>query len=253
MKIGCCAPIEKAQAVSDAGFDYLECTVVSLDPEGGEAAFEEILQQFLTSPVPVEAFNVFLPGDLAVVGPSVDWQRVKAYLKSALRRVSKIGADVVVFGSGKARSIPEGFARDKAEEQLRKFLHLAADEAEANNVTIVIEPLNKKESNIINSVAEAVDFVKAVNRPPIQALADFYHIDEDNEPLTNIRDCRENVFHIHVADTGRKAPGTGSYPYDEFSAYVKQTRSPRVSIECGWTDFEAEAPAALAFLRKKFA
>lgn len=253
MKIGCCAPIENAQAVADAGFDYQECTVVSLDPEGSEADFAAVLEKFKQSPVPVEAFNVFLPGDLAVVGPAVDWDRAKAYLQSALGRVSRIGADVVVFGSGKARSIPEGFARDKAEEQIRKFLHLAADAAEENGVTIVIEPLNKKESNIINSVAEAVEYVRAVNRPSIKALADFYHIDEDDEPLTNIRDGREDIHHIHVADTGRKAPGTGSYPYAEFSAYVKQTRSPRVSIECGWTDFASEAPAALAFLRKQFA
>ncbi len=49
---------------------------------------------------------------------------------------------------------------------------MAASLAEQAGVTIVCEPLNKKESNIINSVAEGIEYVKELNHPNFQCLVD---------------------------------------------------------------------------------
>lgn len=253
MKLGCCADIEQASAVHATGFDFIECTVVSLKPEKSNEEFAKVLREFQDSGVPVKTFNVFLPGDLKVVGETVDLDRIKSYLEKALSRVKQIGADTVVFGSGGARSFPEGFPRQRAEEQVLQFLNLAADYAEPLGITIVIEPLNRKESNIINSVPEAVDFAEKVNRKPIQVLADFYHMDEEDEPLENIVSCKEYVKHIHVADTGRLAPGTGNYPYSEFVDCLKKADyDGRISIECKWNDFENEVVQAIKYLEGCF-
>ncbi len=51
---------------------------------------------------------------------------------------------------------------------------MIADYADPLGITIVIEPLNTTESNIINSVPEAIDFANKVNRKSIHALADFF-------------------------------------------------------------------------------
>ena len=152
MKFGCCASIDQAGLVHAAGYDFIECTVVSLVPEKSEEEFAEILEKYQRSPIPVEVCNVFLPGDLKVVGASVDAKRIERYLKTALTRVKQIGADTIVFGSGGARSIPENFPRGEAEQQILTFLHLVAKYAEPLGLTIVIEPLNRKESNILNSI-----------------------------------------------------------------------------------------------------
>ena len=53
MKFGCCAPIEQAEAVYRAGFDYLEAGVTSLIPDEDDAAFAPILAQYQASPIPV--------------------------------------------------------------------------------------------------------------------------------------------------------------------------------------------------------
>ncbi|MCB0063673.1 MAG: hypothetical protein KDE19_16235, partial [Caldilineaceae bacterium] len=117
-----------------------------------------------------------------------------------------------------------------------------------------IEPLNRRESNIINSVPEGAALADRVDRASIRALADFYHMEEENEPLSNIVACKAQLAHVHVADSDRRAPGTGSYPYAEF---VQQLRAAdydgMVSIECRWEDFAAEAGPANAFLRQVFA
>src|SRR5690625_2062681 len=142
MKFGCCANIEQAGILEQAGYDFIECTVVSLIPEQSDEKFTEILQKYQDSSLPVGACNVLLPEDLKVVGETVDKERVKRYMEKALFRVKQIGADIVVFGSGAARSFLEEFPRDKAEEQIVDFLHLAADYADPLDITIVIEPLN---------------------------------------------------------------------------------------------------------------
>ena len=83
MKFGCCCPIENAAIAHDAGFDYIECTVVSLLPEATESIFAPILEKYQASPIPILACNVFLPGDLKVVGPELDQPRIQAYVQTA--------------------------------------------------------------------------------------------------------------------------------------------------------------------------
>ena len=73
-------------------------------------------------------------------------------------------------------------------------------------------------------------------------------MDEEDEALNNISKHKEWLAHIHVADTGRGSPGTGSYPYDVFKAEVDEAGySGMISVECRWQDFAAEAgPSAQA-------
>ena len=51
VEFGCCCSIEQAEAAQAAGFDFVECTVVSLEPEGDEAAFAPILARYAASPL----------------------------------------------------------------------------------------------------------------------------------------------------------------------------------------------------------
>jgi sugar phosphate isomerase/epimerase len=253
MLIGCCCPIENAHGARAAGFDYIECTVVSLRPEENGPEISAVLAQYDAAALPVRAFNVFLPGDLKIVGPSVDLERAQRYVEAALTRVQRIGAHVVVFGSGGARSIPEGFPRDEAVNQISDFLHTVADIADYSERVVAIEPLNRRESNVINSVAEAAELAEKVDRPSVRALADFYHMSEENEPLGHLERYKDWIVHLHVADTGRGAPGTGEYPYEQFAATLRQAGyAGMVSVECRWNDFATEAPLAVEFLRRTF-
>jgi sugar phosphate isomerase/epimerase len=253
MRIGCCCDIQDGPIAYAAGFDFIECKVVSLLPEENGDNANAIITQHKAAPLPVAAFNVFLPRELKIVGPEVDSARLVRYVESALARVKEIGAEIVVFGSGASRSIPDGFPLAEAREQTIAFLHHVADAAERNGITVVIEPLNRKESNTILSVAEGVELARAVNRPSIQVLADFYHMDEEEESLAHLTEYATWLKHIHVADTDRRAPGTGVYPYAEFAARLHQANyAGMVSIECRWQDFAAEARPAVDFLRSTF-
>ena len=118
-------------------------------------------------------------------------------------------------------------------------------------VTLVIEPLNRGETNIINSVPDAVALARSVDHPNILALADIYHMEEESEPFDHVLDAKGFLAHVHVADTGRFAPGTGSYDTIGLFRRLKTIGyEGRISVECSWRDFATEAPAACRFLRE---
>ncbi|MFH5185555.1 sugar phosphate isomerase/epimerase family protein [Paenibacillus sp. TAB 01] len=249
--LGWCMGIDHAEELKTIGYDYIECMLAPFMQES-EDAFKKSLQRYLDSPLPVEAWNVLFPGDLRLVGPDVQPDRVHSYVSKAVETVARIGSSIIVFGSGRSRNVPDGWARERAEEQLLELLDKMADACSGTGVRIAIEPLNRKESNIINSVAEGVYFARAINREPIRVLADFYHMDEEQEPLETITENRDWLAHIHVADTGRLAPGTGQYPYESFMAQLKAAGyNGRISAECTLRDKERELPASLEFLRRQ--
>ena len=173
------------------------------------------------------------------------------YLEGAIGRVAALGGQAIVFGSGGARNVPDGFPQAEANNQLVRFLRLAGDVAEREEVTIVIEPLNSRDSNIITSVVEGMQLAQAADHPRVRLLADLYHMMEDDEPLENITTCAQWLNHVHVADTSRGAPGEGDYPYGEFFRRLHGGGySGRISIECRWDDLAAQAAPAVKFLRR---
>lgn len=250
MRFGCCVGLDKAQIVQEAGYDYIELPVSTVKAESPDSEFEPILEQASSLEIIPEAWNCLLPGDMKVTGPEVDKYRVERYLRTAFERIEELGGEIVVFGSGGARTVPEGFPREEAWQQLVEFVSLAGQIAGTHGITIAIEPLNSKESNIINSVAEAVELAKAADHPFVRVLADLYHIDEEKEPLEHILDSEYYIVHTHTADTGRFYPGSGSYPHREFFRNLRSVGyNDRMSVECRWNDFESECRKALEFLR----
>ena len=149
--------------------------------------------------------------------------------------------------------VPADFPRQQAVAQLVAFLRLVAESATVNDLTIAIEPLNRKDLNILNSVAEAVELATLVDRRPVHVLADFYHMDEEQEPLDRISRHGQWLAHIHVADSGRLAPGTGQYPYAAFAAELQRAGyQGRISVECRWQGIYTQAAPAVSFLRQVF-
>lgn len=249
---GWCRGIEDAGLLHKLGFDYIECAVVALQLEDA-AACREALPAYLESPLPASAFNVFFPGDLKLVGPERDEERTRKYIHAAAETLHRIGARTVVLGSGRSRHVPEGWEQARGEEQLLRTLEWIADDFTDAGLTLALEPLNKKETNFINSVDEGVALAKQVNRSAIRVLADFYHMDEENEALDTIVRNRDWLAHIHLADTGRLSPGTGQYPYEAFAAQLKASGyAGMISAECSVVEPEQEFEAGLAFMRRTF-
>ncbi len=173
-----------------------------------------------------------------------------------MRRAKALGGEIVVLGSGGARKVPEGFDKKRALEQFSELCRELGPRAAEAGVTIAIEPLNSKEDNLINSVAQGAQIVDAVAHPNIQLLADFYHMFEDREPTQNAADAGKRLKHTHLADLGRLAPGFAEGEADFvgfFAALRAAGYDKRCSFEGKTHDLASQAAPLLATMRARYA
>ncbi|NLL84109.1 MAG: sugar phosphate isomerase/epimerase [Lentisphaerae bacterium] len=235
VKLGVCGPIAMAETIKAAGFDYFEGGVSEvLCPLESDALFTERLAALQRLSIPCQALNGMVPGALKIVGPEVDTAALEHYVAVMTRRAAQAGIAVIVFGSGDARRIPDGFDREKAGDQLFWFMRLLGYYAAIAGVVIALEPLNKGETNIFNTAGEGGEWVKRVDRPGFRLLVDAYHLMREEEPAEIITNETPLIAHMHVATKmGRFAPGLEQCPeLDSFYAAVKASGySGRLSIE----------------------
>ncbi len=248
-------PLPAVKALAAIGFDYIEpgtAQTVALTPDALAAARTNVT----ASKIHVETMNWFMPGtDIKLTGPDVDAKKIREYVEKALALAESFGVKVIVFGSPGARSFPEGFPREKAWEQLKDFLRTCGDVIQSRRYGMVIgiESLRKPESNIINSVAEALKLAREVNHPKIRLIVDFYHLAFEKEDPAVILEARDMIVHLQIADPKERTfPMTGS---DEqiYATFFKNLQTigyrGRISIEANSNDLEKDARASLAFLK----
>lgn len=253
MRFGVCAGPEKAAVLAGAGYDFIELSLAGDVMAADESGWPETCRRLRELPLPPETFNSFVRTG-KIVGPDVEFSVLTQYVQTALSRAAEIGGKIIVFGSGGARNVPEDFDPETARRQLRDFLNLCADVSEQTGIVIAIEPLRRAESNIINRVSEGAEWARQIARSGIRDLGDTYHMEQEGEPLTALIEARDVLAHVHVADDGRLAPGTGSYDYVSlFGALRDAGYDARVSIECGFgADFAGEVGYALIHLRTAY-
>lgn len=233
MRFGVCTGVDQLAEVATAGFDYVEVSTGHLLPQEDEAAFAGVRQAVEAASIGVEACNCFVPGHIKVVGPAVDLAVVRAHMDLVLRRASELGAKIMVFGSGDARRIPEGYSRDRGLLQFQDALALAGDIAGQYDMTIALEPLEAHGTNLIFRVDEGAQVVRAVNHPRVKLLADLYHMAAEQEPFSNIPPVSPLLAHVHVTMPNVPAIRVGEptrHP-EYFAALADAGYDGRVSIE----------------------
>ena len=253
MRIGICTSVDQIQVVEKMGFDYIESAVVGI-AKMTENEYREAVRIVRGADIGCEAFNVLFPGEIRLVGPDVDQGQIKEYLMGAFERIAELGARVVVFGSGGARKVPQDWSLVKGWSYLVNTARLVGEVASQYDLSIAMEPLNKRETNIINSVAEGIRFVNEVDHPNIRLLADFYHMRVENEPMDVIGQTTADILvHTHIANgQGRYYPLNANEDiYGDFFSQLKGiSYKGRVSIEGGTEDMKKDGHIALELLRR---
>ena len=254
VQVGWCTGLKGMDAAKAAGFDYLELGTSEIAALS-DADFEAALTRVKAAGLPVPVTNLFLPATLKVTGPEINREEQMRYVRTAFARLARFGTGIVVFGSGGARRVPDGFSHQQALKQLVDFGRRIAPEARTHNITIAIEPLRKQETNIINSAAEGLALVKAIDHPNFQLMIDFYHLASEREDPAIVLEARDHIRHLHVANPqGRVFPvAWEEFDYAPFFANLRKIGyDKRISVEASTKDFPVEAPKAIALLRKAF-
>jgi len=143
-------------------------------------------------------------------------ERINSHIKAA-----KIFNAKVIIGSIRG-IIPdiENFEMYKsfAIECFKKCL----ENAEKYNVELVIEPLNRYETNFVNNLEEALDLIEKVGSNYLKVHLDTFHMNIEEKDLKEaIVLSKEKLGHIHFADSNRKYPGTGHINFKEIIETLK--------------------------------
>ena len=249
MKFGLCTGPENLELAARLGFDYIECAVTAIDAMS-DADYNAFLSKVNQCPIKVERFNVLFPGTMRITGPEASHGQIAAYLDKVFPRVKALGGSVIVFGSGRSRAFPQDMPYRDAFRELIEATRIIGQTAAKHGLTIVIEPLNKGETNCVNSVREGAMLEAAVNLPSIELLADLYHMLKENEPMENLLAVKK-IKHTHIALLeGRAFPTVCDNDVQAFFAALKQINySGTMSIEGKAEDLEADAAAGLKTLR----
>ena len=229
MKIGACvSSVPLWKTVAEIGYDYVEANFSKIAAMSDDE-FEEAKALLSEIGIRAEVCNGFFPGgfllyayDPVTQTATKQFEEIKEtvyrYTHHGFARAKQLGTTVVVIGSGGPRRIPEDLSAELALQQLGEIFSVCADVAADYGITVTVEPLNKKECNVITTLSESLDLIDRVAHPNLLAMDDFYHSHAEEEPLATLDRAGDRLRHVHLCRPDRYSCTLADY--DELSPYV---------------------------------
>jgi len=200
--------------IATLGYDGVELAV--RDPQS--LNIEKIVQF-------VKDYNLEVPA----IGTGQAWGEEGLSLSDPNEKVRKMAVDRITeqikFAShfnaqviiGLIRgTVKEGKTKKETEERALTSLKECAEFAEEYNILLTMEPVNRYESNFINTLEEGIEFIEKVNSPNVKLLADTFHMNvEEVSIYDSLIQAKEYISHLHFADSNRWAPGFGHLDFEK--------------------------------------
>lgn len=176
-------------------------------------------------------------------------ERIEALdlLRLRLSDAAAVGADriVVVPVTGPPRiNVNLGHGVESVEWALLA-VQLAEILSESPTVTMVLEPLNVRETHFIRSPTEAAEFTRHIGDPRLGTMIDTYHVDlEEQDAVAELRGVGDQLRLVHLSDRDRTLPGDGGI---DFTPVVRELET--MSYD-GYAGFECRGPFTVEQLAK---
>ncbi len=120
---------------------------------------------------------------------------------------------IMVLGSPKQRGT-RGATREQATRHLTEGLARVGPQAAARKITVCLEALDHNQTDVVNTLAEAVAVVKQVNHPAVRTMFDYHNVGDEKEPSEAlVRRYYPMIRHIHINEMDGRHPGTGNYDF----------------------------------------
>jgi len=189
--------------VARLGYDGIE---LAGKPERRTTA---LVAALTAAQLPVYSVCSFFAADRDYAHPEPSRRKAtRDYLRAVLEQAGELGARVVIVVPT-YRSQPLGSRADElafAAETIR----LAAEDVPASGPTVGLEPLNQYETHLIRTLADAEELRTMIGLPNVRLMADVFHMNiEEREPVAALAFYGASIAHVHLADSGRRQPGTG--------------------------------------------
>lgn len=178
-----------------------------------------------------------------------------SYIESCLDMCAELGvsffAGPMYSAVGKARMLkPE---QRKAEWDLAvSNLQKVCEMAGSRGLKIALEPLNRFESDLVNTAQDVIRMVKDINHPAANVILDSFHMSiEERDVEQAIKTVGDKLIHLQVSENYRGAPGSGQTPWEAYRRGLEAINYKGiVSIESFTTD-NVELAGAVCFWTPK--
>jgi sugar phosphate isomerase/epimerase len=141
---------------------------------------------------------------------------------------------IMVFGSPFQRSATGGGGIDDAVKRFRDGFAEMAAHAAAAHVELLVEALPRAQSNVVNTLAEAMEIVNFCNLPSIRTMFDTHNAADETDKHEAVVDKHfEFIRHVHVNEMDGKHCGKGDYDFKPLLAKLKERNYG------GWVSLEA--------------
>ena len=210
------AIVEVAPRVKELGFDLIELPVEesgAWDPARAAGLLAEL-------GLGAGVCCVMPPGrDLAIDDVEVAAATIE-YLRHCVEVAARIGSSVVAgpmyAAVGRLWRLSEG-ERPVVLARVAEGLRPVADLAAERGVKLAIEPLNRYETSLINTVQQGLELLEAVDHPACGLLLDSFHMNiEEKDPAAAARAAAGRIAHVHACGTDRGSPGADSFDWPAF-------------------------------------
>ena len=105
-----------------------------------------------------------------------------------------------------------------------------AGHARNHGVPLIYEPLNRYETNMVNTQAEGVALLKSLNTDNVRLLADLFHMNIEEVDLPgSIRTSGNAIGHVHLADSNRRPAGNGHTDFGSIASAFGKLDTPGTS------------------------
>jgi sugar phosphate isomerase/epimerase len=171
---------------------------------------------------------------LHITSPDAAVRRATAeYLTELGRACADLGGDILVFGSPAQRSLEPGTSRAAGFDRAAEVLRACLPALEERGVKLCLEPLTPKETNFLNTCADAIELIDRVGSPNLLLHQDVKAMLTEATPISELIARYSNrVGHFHANDSNLLGPGMGTTDFTPiFAALVAARYAGWVSVE----------------------
>lgn len=198
---------DSIKRVAELGFDAVELAI-RRPAEVNVVEINKLLKEYdLTVPA-LGTGQAFGQEGLSFTDPDAGIRRrAVRRIKEHLDLSQEISRPQVIIGLIRG-IVRETLSREKAEGYFIECMQECADYNP--DVVLTIEPLNRYETNLYNTLQSTAEVITRINRSNVRMLIDTFHMNiEEADILRSIEGVKELVSHVHLADSNRWAPGCG--------------------------------------------
>jgi D-psicose/D-tagatose/L-ribulose 3-epimerase len=141
------------------------------------------------------------------------------YLFKCIDYAQLMGAKLVIVVPAAVSKLAPSLSKKEDWKNSVKAVQEVAKYAEKKDILLAIEPINRYETYLVNSIQDALYYACEVNSSHVKIMADTFHMNiEERDIPEAIRIAGNNLINVHLADSNRCSVGRG---HINFKALIK--------------------------------